>query len=166
MKNSFLADLVNVMKSHGFSEVAGASNSIPNVALLLKRQNWNTNRSIVVVTLPEEPNNFAEFLMGLRKSVAFKCGFFPFFWGIGIQAVVVAPGFVQSGLDPKKHVALVDNQWAIIQSIFLVDPAAQVHRSARTWGQFVTGKFQDSIQAVLSQHFQAEESQIHDAAPN
>ncbi len=66
----------------------------------------------------------------------------------------MAPGLAQSGLDPKKYVAHVDNQWAIIQSIFLVDPSAKVYRSARTWGQFVTGKYQDSIDAALNQHFQ------------
>ncbi len=153
MKYAFLLSLIQTMAVHGFREVAEASNSIPDVELLLKRQTWNTNRAIVVVSLSEVPSDFAGYLRKLRTRVAFKCGFFPFFWGIGIQVILVAPGLAQSSLDPQKQVARVDNQWAIIQSLFLVDPSAQVFRSGRAWGQLVTGKFQNAIADVLSQYF-------------
>jgi hypothetical protein len=156
MQHTFLPSLIQMMALQGFRAVAGASNAIPDVELLLKRQTWNTNRAIVVVALPEVPSDFASYLRQLRRRVAFKCGFFPFFWGIGIQVILVAPGFAQSRLDLNKHVARLDNQWAIIQSVFLVDPSAHVYRSARTWGQLVTGKFQDAIANVLGQYFQTQ----------
>jgi hypothetical protein len=154
MKNAFLPSLIQMMAVHGFREVAEASKAIPNVELLLKRQTWNTNRAIVVVALPEVPSDFASYLRKLRRRVAFKCGFFPFFWVIGIQVILVVPGLAPSSLDPNKLIARLDNQWAIVQSVFLVDPSAKVYRSARTWGQFVTGKFQDAIAGVLCQYFQ------------
>ena len=56
-------------------------------------------------------------------------------------------------MDFARHVALIDNQWAIVQSLFLVDTADGSYSSARSWGQFVTGKYQDAIAEVLSHHF-------------
>ncbi len=154
MKHAFLQSLIQMMAVHGFRAVPEASSAIPDVELLLKRQTWNTNRAIVVVSLAEVPSDFASYLRRLSTRVALKCGFFPVFWGIGIQVILVVPGLAQSSLDPQKQVARVDNQWAIIQSLFLVDPSAHEYQSARTWGQFVTGKFQDAIADVLGQYFQ------------
>ena len=141
------------MGAHGFREVAGAARSIPDADLVLKRQTWNTNRAIVVVSLAEVPVDFTGYIHRLRRSVAFRCGFFPVFWGIGIQVVIVAPGLTQSGIDPSQHVARVDNQWAIVQSVFLVDPVARAYRAGRAWGQFVTGPYQEAIAGVLARHF-------------
>ena len=141
-------------KKPGAAARGGKASGAPNVELLLKRQTWNTNRAIVVAALPEVPSDFASYLRGLRRWVAFRCGFFPFFWGIGIQVILVVPGLARSSLDPTKHAARMDNQWAIVQSVFLVDPSAQIYRSARTWGQFVTGKSHDAIAGVLEQYFQ------------
>lgn len=49
---------------------------------------------------------------------------------------------------------MIDNQWAIVQSIFLVDLTRNEYYTARTWGQLITGKFQDAINGVLAQQFQ------------
>ncbi len=166
MKLTFLPSLIQMMAVDGFRKVAEASNAIPNVELLLKRQTWNTNRAIVVVGLPGIPSDFASYLRELRRRVAIRCGFFPFFWPIGIQVILVVPGLAQSSLDPNKHVARIDNQWAIVQSLFLIDPSAHIYRSARTWGQFVTGKFQDAIEAVLRQYFQPATAVSHEAPNN
>jgi len=146
------ADLEQSLAGLGFRKVAD-TRKIADATLLLKRQTWNTNRAVVVVSLSRPPDDVATYLKDLRKRVAFQCGFFPFFWGIGIQAVVVAPGISQDGIDPSKHVDKVDNQWAIIQSVFLADPANRSLRCARTWGQFITGKFQDAITNSLVKHF-------------
>ena len=148
-------DLTRALADHGFCEVADTS-GIPGVTLLLKRQSWNTNRAVVVVALDQAPTDMHAYLCELRRQVAFRCGFFPFFWGIGIQVVLVVPGLLQSGINPSLHVAQVDNQWAIIQSLFLADPMSQAFRSGRTWGQFVTGKFQDAISEVLAQSFDSD----------
>lgn len=142
------------MAEHGFRQVTDTT-SIPDATLLLKRQTWNTNRAIVVVRPAEIPADIDSYLRQVRKRVAFQCGFFPFFWGIGIQVVVVAQGISQRGIIPTEHVAKVDNQWAIVQSIFLVDPETSTFQAGRTWGQFVTGKFQDAIATALSRHFRS-----------
>jgi hypothetical protein len=154
----FIPEMIEKMASHGFQQVLDISKSIKDADLLLKRQTWNTNRAIIVTSQPQIPLDFKSYLRQLRKQVAFRCGFFPVFWGIGIQVVMIAPGFSQSTIAPAPHVALVDNQWSIIQSIFLIDPVDKSYRSARTWGQFVTGKFQDAIESILSRHFASQNS--------
>lgn len=43
-----------------------------------------------------------------------------------------------------------DNHWSIIQSVFIVQAGVGLVATARTWGQYVTGKYQDVIEAVLA----------------
>ncbi|GEP40795.1 hypothetical protein [Brevifollis gellanilyticus] len=141
-------ELTRVMAGYGFRPVADLS-GIPDAVLLLKRQTWNTNRAIVVVCPGSPPTSLHDYMRQLRSSVAFRCRFLPVLWGIGIQVVLISPGLAQRGIDPSQHVARFDNQWAIVQSIFLVDPDAGTHQEARSWGQYVTGKFQDAISKIL-----------------
>jgi hypothetical protein len=154
VNNDLLSDLTRTMAEHGFRQVTDTA-TIPDAMLLLKRQTWNTNRAIVVVSPAQPPSNLRDYLRQLRRHVAFRCGFFPFLWGIGIQVVIVSPGLSKSGIDPTQHVARIDNQWSIVQSIFLADPVASTYRAGRTWAQFITGKFQDAISVTLSRHFQS-----------
>ena len=149
---SLVGSLRNSLSELRFREVADCSRTIPDAILLLKRQTWNSNRAVVVLSLPGPPSDLKSFLRVLRKQVAFRCKFFPFFWGIGIQVIIIAPGFAGAGLDVKAHVAKVDNQWSIVQSLFLVDLPHGSYRATRTWGQFLTGKFQDAISEALSEN--------------
>lgn len=155
MNTEFLTDLSRTMAEHGFRSVPVTA-ALSDVTLLLKRQTWNTNRAIVVACPAKIPPDIRVYLHQLRRQVAFKCGFFPVFWGIGIQVVVIAPDISKSGIDPAQHIARVDNQWAIVQSIFLADSASRTYQTGRTWGQFVTGKFQDAVSEALSRHFNLE----------
>ena len=95
-------------------------------------------------------------MLKLRNKVARRCKYIPFLWGLGIQAIVVAPGIAGAGIDAGRHVARVDNQWAIIQSVFLVDVEAETFRSARSRMQIVTGKYQDTIEEILFDYFARE----------
>lgn len=151
MIENVLGDLAQVMSTHGFRDVAEPDRTIPGALLLLKRQTFNTNRAVVVVTLPEAPLDLRAHLRDLQGRVAKRCGFIPFLWGIGIQVVAISDA--ASAPDPKGHVAKVDNQWAIIQSLFVVDVPRRQFREERTWGQVITGKFQDAISGVLARHY-------------
>jgi hypothetical protein len=152
MINDLVSALTQAMAEHSFGQVANIKN-IPDAVLLLKRQTWNTNRAIIVVSPKQIPSDVHGYLIQIRNRVAFKCGFFPLFWGIGVQ-VVVATGLLEDSINPAEHVNYVDNQWAIIQSVYLVDLDKKTYRTGRTWGQFITGKFQDAITDVLSKEFQ------------
>lgn len=49
----------------------------------------------------------------------------------------------------KKGVDRFNNQWAIIQSVFVFDRGTGERWEARTWGQVVSGRFQDAIWETL-----------------
>jgi hypothetical protein len=153
-----IAELVRevtaALDPHGFREVPEPGKTVPNAVLLLKRQTVNTNRAVVAVSLPAVPADFGKYLSGLRKQVAFRCRFFPLFWGIGIQVIVLAPKLLETAIDPARHVALADNQWAIVQSLFLLDTTSMHYREGRSWGQVVTGKYQDAIAGVVARSFE------------
>lgn len=152
LPDSVSSDLADALQPHGFKDVPEASPALSGgVQRLLKRQNWNTNRAVVVASVLERPQELGAYIRQLREIVAKRCGYLPVLWPIGIQVVIGTPGALQ--VDPAPYLALVDNQWALIQSVFLVDPQRSEYREARTWGQYVTGKFQDAISTVLARHF-------------
>ncbi len=155
MPEPFIPDLITALVAHGFRQVSVRPGDVPDADLLLKRQTWNTNRAVLVAHLQAMPLDLRAHVRLLRRRVAFRCGFVPILWGIGIQLIIVVPGSLQSTVNPSDLVAQVDNQWAIIQSLFLVDPINRSYTSGRTWGQFVTGKFQDAIADVLSQNYRS-----------
>ena len=150
MREPFVQELIEALREHGFSEVEGDA-STPDI--LLKRQTLNMNRAVLVHFMQSMPPDFPQYIRDLRRRIAFRVHFVPFFWGLGIQLVIIAPGSAQSPINPTDFVAQVDNFWAIIQSFFLVDPANGTYASARTWGQVISGKYQDAIAEVLSRHF-------------
>ena len=147
--DAVLGELVTALEIHGFRQVPRASESVPDAQALLRRQTLLTNRAVVVVAPASTPRDFAGYLKQVRRRAAFRCKFVPLLWGLGLQVVVVSPGIVAAEIDPAQHVSRVDNQWAIIQSVFLVDPDAGNFRSGRTCCQVITGKYQDTIEGVL-----------------
>ena len=141
------------LATFGFRPVETREKVPTNVCLLLKRQTFNTNRAVVAVRFQDVGPDFPAYLKQLRSGVARECGFIPFFWGIGIQVVVLADNLGDSKTNPSRYLAVIDNQWSILQSIFLVDLTRGEYYTARTWGQVITGKFQDAINGVLAQQF-------------
>jgi len=108
------------------------------------RKTWLTNRGVVVLELPggQDP---AAFVDARKFEVGKELGYLFFLYGMGLQVVLV--GQSQASLDGA--VDLVDNQQCIVQSVHLVDPVAGTRRSHRTWGQVITGTFQDALQASI-----------------
>lgn len=154
MQTQLTEELTAALAEHRFKPVPLFAATASSIVAILKRQTFNTNRAVVIVAPKPIPADFGEYLRGVRKEVATLCKYIPFLWGIGIQVVAVAEGFAAAGIDPAKHVDLIDNQWAIIQSVFLIDPATRQYREGRTWGQVITGKYQDAIAAVLGRQYQ------------
>ena len=154
MEERLLEDLKSVLAEFGFRQVEDFS-AVCDAVMLLKRQTLNMNRAVVVVQATEMPADFRSYLKRLRRLVAFKCGFFPFFWGIGIQVVVFAKGACESGIDPAAYVAKIDNQWSIVQSLFLVDTESESFSVGRSWGQTVSSGFQEEIFRTLARNYNA-----------
>ncbi|MFT7387853.1 MAG: hypothetical protein ACI8VC_001096 [Candidatus Endobugula sp.] len=142
------------LSEYGFKSVQGYEDKIPECICLLKRQNINTNRAICVVQLSEKPKDIGAYIINLRNRVAFKVGFFPLLWGLGLQVIILCPSTTNGSLLPKDYVATVDNQWAIVQSVFFVDAKKNEFIEGRTWGQLITGKFQDAISKELQANYE------------
>ena len=134
---------------NGFKKVEESTSVDSSCTLLLKRQNLNLNRAIAVFELDVIPESLEGFILKMRTQVAKKVKFVPFFWGVGIQIIIVCPNIVSEDIDPNKFVSRVDNQWAIVQSVFLVDRTSKKLKEGRTWGQVISKKFQDEISVQL-----------------
>lgn len=134
----------------GFRPIESPDRLISGCVYLSRRQTLNANRAVCVIDIETLPDDMEYFLKQVRNKVAVKVRFFPFLWGLGLQVVLVSPGATKFKAHLSDYVAKVDNQWAIIQSVFFVDPVKAEFISARTWGQIVTGKFQDEISRQLS----------------
>ena len=80
--------------------------------------------------------------------------FCPVLYEVGLQIVLCGDGLasaVGSTRDLQKHVDLISNQLVTLQSIFVVDLADRWYAPARTWGQLISGPFQNSIAEGIRQ---------------
>jgi len=147
--NDLVPRLEEVLAPHGFRRIKeGGRGNLCRV--ILKRQTLNMNRAVAVVDVDALPDKPLSLLKQIKKEVAFRCGFFPFFYGIGTQLVLVVSAATPEKIGPEGYVDRYDNQWSIIQSVFIVRPEAGLVATARTWGQHISGKYQDAIEAILS----------------
>nr|MCE9784361.1 hypothetical protein [Shewanella algae] len=55
----------------------------------------------------------------------------------------------EEALSPADYVAKLDNQWVIVQTVFLVDTVNKVFKEGRTRGQFLSSSYQDAISSEL-----------------
>jgi hypothetical protein len=109
------------------------------------RKTWNTNRAAVVLRATGEVRpgpRSQELKIRLGKAI----GYFPFFYGIGLQLIWLGRDVLPLSGSLEPFVDSIDNQRSIVQSLFIVDLERRTTESARTWGQVVTGKFQDAIE--------------------
>ncbi len=147
-----LAALEAALEPLGFRrhELTG---SVPGLAVdaVWRRRTWNTNRAVAVVRVEGEqlPAHPGELAQAIKIPLGKLIGYFPFFYGLGLQLVV------RDVLDdePVERLAdytdKIDNQRCLAQSIHVIDEKAGQFQSVRTWGQVITGRFQDAIEAAL-----------------
>lgn len=115
----------------------------------LHRKTWNTNRGVAVTKAPAgfDVRAYVETLRAssvrpLRHS----------WWAqLGLQIVLESDGPPPSETDLAPLVDRVNHQGVLVQSVFVIDATTGQWRQARTWGQLVTGKFQDAIAAGLEE---------------
>jgi hypothetical protein len=115
------------------------------IARVWARKTWNTNRGVVLLRLPRgaHPGRLSQQLkIRLGKAI----GYFPFFYGLGLQLVWAGTGIATIDPDLSRFVDRFDNQRAIVQSLFVIDLDRHTVQRARTWVQVVTGKFQDATE--------------------
>ena len=57
----------------------------------------------------------------------------------------------------------INTQGILVQSVFAIDRGSRASTSARTWGQVITGRFQDGIEAAI-QDFAGQSSPLSSEA--
>ena len=147
------SELINSRFSElGFTSVK-RSKFHPNAKCILKRKTFNINRSIAIFQFPELPSDLKTEIKKIRKYIAFQCGFIPFFHGLGIQLIIEAPGIVEKYENTLEFVDKIDNQWAIIQSVFFIDHKAELFSGGITWGQSVSKPYHKIIAESLNETY-------------
>lgn len=110
------------------------------------RKTWNTRRGVLLVRLEGAPA-LPAVVEALRAEGERLLG--SSWWSqLGLQLVLDVDAV------PPEMTGLVDavnTQGVLVQSVFAVDLATGAMRETRTWGQVITGRFQDAIAAVLAE---------------
>lgn len=116
----------------------------------LHRKTWNTNRAVALTGLASSAEITAA---ALRLREEAKTPMKHSWWSqLGLQLVFSVPDRVPSHAELARLVDHTNHQGVLVQSVFVVNEATGEVAEARTWGQFVTGKFQDAIQNALAAH--------------
>jgi hypothetical protein len=109
---------------HSFKrlEIESADHSLPVIAAW-KRKTLSMNRAVALVSLGNLSVHPGEFAKAIKKPVGKCIGYFPFFYELGLQLVLIGRGVLDksSGLEQ-----FLDSRSrsVTLQSIHLVDPAA------------------------------------------
>lgn len=126
----------------------GASIGPANIVGAWVRKTWNTNRAAVHLRAPES-GDLGELSQAVKMQLGEALGYVTFFYGIGLQLVWSGDAILGRASGLERAVDPIDNQRCIVQSIFAVDLEKARYAQARTWGQVITGKFQDQIERSI-----------------
>ena len=148
-ETSLLGRVEAELTGHGFASRSIAP-SLDNVdiAAVWARKTFNTNRAAVALRLPDgvHPGPLSQ---RLKFSLGRQIGYFPFLYGLGLQLIWIGTNVTPLSPPLDRFIDRIDNQCSIVQSLFVVDLVQGTTRSARTWGQVVTGMFQAAIEKGL-----------------
>lgn len=138
------------LSPHGFAivEPDEASRSL-GIVRGYHRKTWNTNRAVFLAR-PESEG--AEGLRAYVEALRRESGrvFGSSWWSqLGLQVVFEVEGAPPSEATLQSLVAMFNTQGILIQSVFAIEPSTLARTSARTWGQMITGKFQDAIASAF-----------------
>jgi hypothetical protein len=115
---------------------------------------WNVNRAVALLKRPEGPFHVGDHCQKMKWRLLWLTRFIPLLYEVGLQMVLCGNGLEALLGDPQSLQEDVDgysNQFVVLQSIFVVDTQTKRYASARTWGQLVSGKYQDAIVAGIEQ---------------
>jgi len=143
--------LHEVVSPHGFKRFNPLSRerSIPWVAAW-KRKTWNTNRGIGLIRMPQDVVHAREYALSIRKAVGKAIGYVPFLYELGLQLILCGEDAARRAEGLDRAVTPVNNSTVIIQSLHVVDLSKGTSSSARTWGQFASGKWIDAIELGIA----------------
>ena len=137
------------LKPYSFERIGLSSfpQALPILAAW-KRRTWNTNRAVAIIRLVNLDDDLGKFAQSIKFHVGKLIGYLTFIYPLGLQVILIgsAKGNAE---DLKKYTDKFDNQRVVMQSIHVVDLASMKSVSVRTWGQYMTGRFQDAIESGI-----------------
>lgn len=108
-------------------------------------KNWNINRAIVLIPITDTRKNPGEFVLEIKNELGKMIGYIFFISSLGLQVVLIGENILLESRELLKYVDTFDNQRIVLQSIYLVDLKQQKAVCGRTWGQYISGKYQNAI---------------------
>lgn len=151
--NDFATKLDEELHEHSFKQ-----HSIENIfdveeVVVWRRRTWNSNRAVLLIRLSDKNIESIKNLGAFSQQIKFKAGkqigYKIFLYALGLQIIYYGDDFGDLTHTIKGHVDKYDNQRVVLQSIFLLDRACKTMESTRTWGQFLTGQYQDIIENTI-----------------
>lgn len=136
----------HAFKKHGVENIFGFKNIV-----VLRRKTWNTAVAIIELSDDQINNikNLGAFSQDIKRQLGKEIGYKFFIYTLGLQIVFYGENIIRLSEGIENYVDKYNNQLVILQSIHVVDNNEK--RSARTWGQFVTGKYQDLIKESIKE---------------
>ena len=123
-------------------------------AAFWRRCTFNINRAVAVLQRPDTDFEIGPYCQKMKWRLFWLTRFVPFFYEVGLQIVLSGDGLEKLLENSPALESLVDrssNQLVVLQSIFVVDTTVGKYDAARTWGQVITGKYQDAIAAGIEE---------------
>jgi hypothetical protein len=104
------------------------------------------NRAVALLQFPDTAKNPGELARNVRTPLGKAVGYIPFLNELGVQIIIAGPGLLAWSKNLHSFLDKINNQRVILQSLHFVDLTARHSVSARTWGQAITGRYQDAIE--------------------
>ena len=156
MESDFSQTLIEsvggALTGHGFRDRWRPKLSALDCRGLWRLCTVNVNRAVALLNPPIAELEVGPYCQRMKWRLLWKTWFVPLFYELGLQIVLFGQGLQESLCSTEGLRAYVDsfsNQFVVLQSIFVVDTATRKFTSARTWGQVITGKYQDAIAAGI-----------------
>jgi hypothetical protein len=152
--------LESELKPHNFQRLDEALSSLnlnnrAAVRAIWKRKTWNTNRGVALLEVNQGLDALEAFIKAVRDPVGKAIGYMPVLYPLGLQLILAGEGIHQEQSGLSAVLSKIDNQTVVLQSIHVVDLHAMTSASARTWGQVITGRYQDAIERAIQSFLQS-----------
>ena len=90
-----------------------------------KRRNWNMNRGIVFVSLPDNEGHLGELARRIKKPIGKAIGYRPILNVLGLQIILLGREVLSKAGELYRFVDRINTQTVVLQSIHLVETEAR-----------------------------------------
>lgn len=145
--NKLIECVEGELKPHSFQRMMETP-KLPDVSIaaIWKRRNINMNRAVALLQFSDAAQSPGELAQKIKVPLGKAIGYIPFLNELGLQIIIAGPGLLAWSKNLNSHLDKINNQRVILQSLHFVDLTARHSISARTWGQVITGRYQDAIE--------------------